>query len=132
MKRALGTVIRVWLPWSVALTLGLLVPLACVVHCLSVSAAHPFRIRDSAGLQFFLCDHPPTTSDDSSLGHHEHLLPRPVSEMALFGVLIALTAVALTPLAHPRNEIPPLFPPETPPTPPPRAHYPRPYLPHSL
>ncbi|GAB4429106.1 MAG: hypothetical protein OHK0015_12700 [Chloroflexi bacterium OHK40] len=132
VKCALGTVIRVWLPWSVALTLGLLVPLACVVHCRNFSAAHPFRIRDSSGLLFFLCDHPPVASGTAGLGHHEHLLPRPVCEMALFGVLIVLAAVAPTPLVHPRNEASPLFSSDAPPTPPPRVHSLHPYFPRSL
>lgn len=94
------------LAWTVVLTLGLLLPLACIAHCLGFEAA-PFRIHDAGGLQLFLCDHPQPSPSPPGQAHNDHVLPRPAAEMVLFGALIVLATTILLALGRPRNQASP-------------------------
>lgn len=67
--------LRYVLSWLVVLIIGLLTPLACILHRLNIPQTTPFRIHDGGGLQFFLCDHPLPAAASPEQTHHDHLLP---------------------------------------------------------
>ncbi len=118
---SLTPLVRQALGWWVVLTIGLLTPLVCIIHCLNSSAATPFRIHDGGGLQFFLCDHPTLATASPEQAHHEHLLPRPLAEAALLTTILTLGALAGRPLTR-RSGAPILVSVvQAPPTPPPRV-----------
>jgi hypothetical protein len=124
MRAGATSLIGQVLGWWVVLSISLLTPLVCIVHCLTLSEATPFRIYDGGGLQFFLCDHPVPAAASPYPTHHDHLLPRPLAEAAVLATALTLGALSSRPLI--RNLAAPILVSlvVAPPTPPPRAGIP--------
>jgi hypothetical protein len=100
-----------------ALTLAVLNPASCLIHCAMMDARH-----EAAYLAFFLCDHgEPNALHQAELPPTQ--MPRAFYEvLASPATLVPLTLVLLVILV-PRPTPQPLFVPTRPPTPPPRRSH---------